>query len=95
MTAPFPKLRRLSEGFRDWKCSDPRDHVYTLVNMTTNKTALEPDYSRSVWWLYNGVLLVNRCKDFCDECDKYDEFLQLLSGLVGLGECLMLRDMYE
>lgn len=91
---PLPTLRRLLEVFRHWKCSDPRDHVYALVGMATKKTAVEPDYSRSASELYNDVLLVNPCDGFGDDCDKYDEFSQLLSELVGL-RSLTLGELYQ
>lgn len=92
---PLPTLRKLLEVFRDWKCTDPRDHVYALVGSATKETVVEPDYSRSAWELYNDVMLVNRCEGSDDKCDKYDDFLQLLLGLVGLGRGYTLREIYE
>lgn len=73
---PTPRLQTLIEIFQGWKCMDLRDKVYALVSMADEKTAVQPDYSRSSREIYRDVL---RRGVGCDT-----RFCNLLARVLGI-----------
>ncbi|KAK1752662.1 heterokaryon incompatibility protein-domain-containing protein [Echria macrotheca] len=43
--------------FRNRKASDPRDHVYALLNLVSSHCGIQADYSLSVFSLYRSVVV--------------------------------------
>ncbi|RDW75495.1 hypothetical protein BP6252_06637 [Coleophoma cylindrospora] len=73
---PAPRLQRLIEIFRDWKCMEIKDKVFALVGMAAARITTVPDYALSTREVYFMVM---------DEVDTdRDHFANLLSQVLGL-----------
>ncbi|KAK4448659.1 heterokaryon incompatibility protein-domain-containing protein [Podospora aff. communis PSN243] len=75
----FPLLRETLATFAGSRCSDPRDHVYGLLGITSRDTTVQPDYSKSALGLYVDMMSERRLRTDA----QLMSFSQLLQRVMG------------